>query len=397
LSPVTLETAIVTVVAIVATAFITWRIAAWRQRHLVSETRRSASDLDRTKRAISRLRSERQAVLGTVREGLLVLDSRSRVIAANDVARAWFSITPGKYPSVIKAVRSADLREVIERPPSPDTDYPVNSGDRQFRVRQAPLESGRRLLAFQDRTDYERLERARREMVANVSHDLRTPLTSITLLLGALETELGAEAPASAHRHLGQLAAQVDSLRLLTDGLISLNRIESGRAPFRLQPCNLANLLEAVAASLGTLLRDKAIELRLDVPEDLVVLADVSHLERAAVNILDNARRFSPRGGTINIEATRLEDEERVRVCISDQGPGIDPSDLPRIFERFYRADRSRAGASSGLGLAIAKHVIEGHGGSVRAHNRPEGGASICFSLLLAPPPIAAADSDRWR
>jgi len=360
-------------------------VAAERQRAL----ERSASELAR---AEARLRGACEAVDVAV----LILDPDLDILQANATAQAWFAVAPSERPSLMAAIRSAELRAVVDDARRGNLEsQPVRIAERLFAVRAVPLDDGELVLALADKTALEYLERARRDLVANVSHDLRTPLTTLTLLIDALRA--GSADAENGTALLADMDHQVGRIRDLADDLVQLNQLESGRALFRLVPIAVGDLLATARASVASLMAEADVTVKVVAAPGLHVLADEGHIVRAIVNLLDNARRFSPPGATVTVTAGLVDgvgdsagdvagDDggPDVMICVSDEGPGIPPRERQRIFERFYRGDRARRGSSTGLGLAIAKHIVEGHGGRIWATDAAGGGAAVCLTLLAA-------------
>lgn len=234
------------------------------------------------------------------------------------------------------------------------------------------------------------LEQSRRDLVANVSHELKTPITAIRAHLENLAD--GVEQPDQAT--LQVMLAQTERLGRLVDQLLDLSRLESGEVPLHLRPIALAPLVAGVMSeiSIGRAVTD--IALANDVPEELIVDADEERLHQVVFNLVDNAVRFTPPGGSVTIDAERRDD--RVRVRVHDTGVGVAPEHLPRLFERFYRADPSRSredGGGTGIGLAIARSIVEGHGGRITAESEPGHGAVFTFDLPAVA--TAATTTDR--
>lgn len=377
--------------ALAAAALGAWCALAWARRggRLSARAARArAAELAAAHAALSGRDATLRGVLAVVQEAVVVLDADQRVVAASDSARRSFAVDPGARTPLLTAIRSADLRDVLAEAAREGRDVgPValRYAGRLFEVTAAGLPDGGAVIGALDRTEQERLERARRDLVANVSHDLRTPLASITLLAEALLAEPGGLAPEPAAL-VQQLRGQVATLTHLANGLADLDRIESGRAPFRLEDVALAPMVDEALLSVGPLLAERGLRAEVRVPPGLRVLADRPHVVRLIVNLVDNARHASPRGAPVEIGAA-AEPGGDVRLWVADDGPGIAPSERQRVFERFYRGDRARVGAGSGLGLAIAKHIAEGHGGAIWVDDPLPGrlGATVCVRLLAPP------------
>jgi two-component system phosphate regulon sensor histidine kinase PhoR len=260
---------------------------------------------------------------------------------------------------------------------------PAEVGNRLVEVHCAPLPGdggpGGAVAVLRDVTELRRLERLRRELTANVSHELRTPLTSIkgfaeTLLGGAMRDE------ATGRRFLEIIDKEANRLVKLVDDLLDLSRLEDKRISLQLGPVEVGALVDETLTRLRPLAGARTFELRAP-PEEVVALADRDRLSQVLTNLLDNAIKFTPDGGRITI-AWRCTDGE-VEISVSDSGPGIAEEDLPRIFERFYKADRARPAhpGGSGLGLAITKHIVEAHGGRIAVASAPGGGTTFTVTL----------------
>lgn len=229
----------------------------------------------------------------------------------------------------------------------------------------------------------EKAEAMRRDLVANVAHELRTPLTSIKGYLEGLMDEVIPAAPETYER----LYREVHRLERLIDDLLELNRVEAGVYELHRQPVAVPELVRSTVERLDLQFREKGVHLVQQVPADLPrVMVDVGRIGQVLVNLLGNALQYTPAGGTVTISALREKDFVLIR--ITDTGIGIAPEDLPHIFERFYRADRSRARSSggSGIGLTIAKLLAEAHGGFIRAESAGLGkGSTFTLGLPIAP------------
>jgi two-component system phosphate regulon sensor histidine kinase PhoR len=235
------------------------------------------------------------------------------------------------------------------------------------------------LVILQDLTRIRRLETVRRDFIANISHELRTPLAGLKALVDTLRGGALKDPPA-AKRFLKRMDAEVDALTQMVEELLELSRIESGRVPLRLVPTPLAEVLSPPTERLRPQAESGGLSLTLLLPpQPLTVLADVERTHKVVTNLVHNAIKFTPPGGSIVVGAESADDE--VIVSVKDTGVGIPAEDLPRIFERFYKADRARSGGGTGLGLAIARHILQGHGGRIWAESVEGKGSTFYFSL----------------
>jgi signal transduction histidine kinase len=237
--------------------------------------------------------------------------------------------------------------------------------------------------------ELELLERSRRDLVANVSHELKTPITAIRAHLENLAD--GIEKPD--RETMQVMLGQTERLGRLVDQLLDLSKLESGEVPLQLEPMPLAPVVDQVLSefSVGRAVTD--VSLVAEVPDDLVVEADRERIHQVVFNLVDNAVRFTPPGGAVTIRA--WSEGDRVGVEVQDTGVGVAPEHLPRVFERFYRADPSRSrddGGGTGIGLAIAHSIVEGHGGRIVAESEPGRGATFTFDLPAATAAVTATD-----
>jgi two-component system phosphate regulon sensor histidine kinase PhoR len=254
---------------------------------------------------------------------------------------------------------------------------------RTLRIRAVPVEeTGHTAVAVEDVTELQRLGRARRDFVANISHELRTPLANIDLAAQTLRDSTTRE-PALVRRMVDLIGSQVQALSQLAQEMMDLAQIESGQALLKLVPVPVAPLVQASVSGLSPHAELKSQHISLFLPSELMVLADEQQIGRVLSNLVHNAIKFAPEGGIISIYA-QAQGEEDVRICVSDNGPGIPRDDQARIFERFYKQDRARSRGGTGLGLAIARHIVEGHGGRIWVESVPGQGATFCFTLPRA-------------
>jgi len=337
-----------------------------------------------------------QAVFGAMLDGLVVVDDRRRVRMMNREFRRAFGLEeaePGepllemiRHASVdrlvLEAIRVREpRRESIQMSRGP-------SEGREMEVSAVPLgensaQTEGAVVLFHDVTQLRQMEEIRRDFVANVSHELRTPLS---IFRGYLETLLDDphQPPGELLRILEVMERHSDRLYALVEDVLSLARLESPAAELDLSEISLAEFLPEILRDWEKRLEVKQLKSRLDVPLDLPKLeADESRLQEIIYNLLDNAVKYSQPSGVITLRAA-LEGDG-VRISVSDEGIGIRENDLPRIFERFYRADkaRSRELGGTGLGLSIVKHIAQLHGGTAQAQSEPGKGTTISVNLPL--------------
>jgi two-component system phosphate regulon sensor histidine kinase PhoR len=259
--------------------------------------------------------------------------------------------------------------------------------DRPHRIRtQVILRDGTMYvgLALQDVSELVRLNRARRDMVANISHELRTPIANIRLIIDSLFHE--DEKPKRKHsiNSLQAIARETDSLLWIMQEMLDLSMIESGQAIMRLVEVPLQTLVDEAVDRLEDQSEAKHLKIIHDVPGDMQVLCDPDQARRVLVNLLHNAVKWSPSGETIRVHAANGNDE--VTVSVIDHGPGVPDDQVERIFERFYQVDPSRSKqGGTGLGLAICKHIVEAHDGRIWTEGQSKGpGGRFMFTLPSA-------------
>jgi two-component system phosphate regulon sensor histidine kinase PhoR len=233
------------------------------------------------------------------------------------------------------------------------------------------------LLVLTDLTDVQRIDQVRRDFLSNVSHELRTPLAAVRAMVETVENG-DVEDEAELAEFMRRIRQQVHRLTLLVNELLDLSRIESGAIELRPEVLDAAAVVEEAVSGLAPQL--EAAGISVEYPRTgPAVEADRSSLLRIVTNLLDNAAKYSPRDSTVHVELS--DEDDLVALTVRDDGPGIAGNDLPRVFERFYKGDASRAAGGVGLGLAIVKHLVRSHGGTVEASNAPEGGAVFTVRL----------------
>jgi two-component system phosphate regulon sensor histidine kinase PhoR len=261
--------------------------------------------------------------------------------------------------------------------------FESRNAKRFLRVIAVPLQSGGRLngilLLLQDLTELRSLQTMRREMVGNISHELRTPIAGIkamaeTLLDGALDDRVAAK------DFLNRIQSEVDRLSQIVSEITQLSRIESGQAELKLEPVDLNSMAESILKEMSPLAERNQITLYRNLVQDLpLVLADKDRIRQSIINLIHNAIKFNKPGGSVTV--TTGYTNEAVTLSVTDTGIGISKDDLPHVFERFYKAEKSRTGGGSGLGLAIAKHTVQAHGGTISAESTEGKGSTFAFKL----------------
>ena len=342
-------------------------------------------------------RAKSTAVLDSMTEGVIALDEHGHVVLMNPAARRilHFRDDSEEKRTLLEVVRHRGLAELIEWCQSREHAEPCKReiewhvpDVRMLEVNAMPVPFSSQargvLLVFHDVTELRRLETVRAEFVANVSHELRTPLTAIK---GCLETVLDEAPPQSAtHRRFLEVAnSHAERLGRLVDDLLNLSDIETGKVVLYPRAVPLRAFVSETAAMFARDAAKKDVHLVNQVPTDLSVQADRDRLSQILVNLVDNAVKYTPKGGHVRFLAA--EEPGHVRLTIQDTGQGIPASELPRITERFYRVDkaRSREEGGTGLGLAIVKHLVQLHGGTLQIDSEYGKGTTIAFLLPIAP------------
>ncbi|MDP3142990.1 MAG: ATP-binding protein [Candidatus Omnitrophota bacterium] len=343
---------------------------------------------------ISRLEKENNqalAILNSMVEGVIAVNKDARILSINPTVENIFGITKSEAEGVffLEVIRNHDIFAVI--------DEVLKSGkfmsrelnivlpvQKIFQVNASPIFENNVvngcLAVLHDITEIRRLETIRRDFVANVSHELKTPLTSIkgfveTLIEGALEDK------GNAGHFLRIIQDHTDRLNSLISDLLELSYLESRELKLELETIKLRNLVDEVLLGFKSQLKKKAIEVKNDLPLDLSVEVDKEKIEQVFTNLVDNAIKFNKEKGFIRIQSQ--VSDGKLKITIEDSGIGIPAKDIPRIFERFYRVDkaRSRELGGTGLGLSIVKHIIESHGGQAGVESTEGIGSTFWFIL----------------
>lgn len=321
------------------------------------------------------------SILEAAGEGIVAADEDLRIVEANTAAAKLFSRSIndliGKPLGQATSSRESEkifLQCMESRAEISKTIILFREGARRIQVHAAPFSwagnSGGGVVAvFADITELDRLEKVRKEFVANVSHELRTPIQIIrgyAELLSASSTERDATG-----RYLALIEANAKRMERIVGDLLSLARLEDeGASRAAMESAELKPVLQAACDAVSTSAARKSISIRLDCPADLSLVMNAGLMEQAVFNILDNAVAYSPESSTVDVDAFEAEGTWAV-IKVRDRGMGIPAADLPRIFERFYRVDKSRSKETggTGLGLSIVKHIVQIHGGEVSAES----------------------------
>jgi two-component system phosphate regulon sensor histidine kinase PhoR len=356
-----------------------------------------AGQLGEKIRMITQQRNELETILSAMREGVLAVDAEERILTFNQAAGSFLGIdlSSAKGHAIQEVIRNADVQRFISgvltgRGPAEGEIVLVVPESKFLQVSGTLLRDSKgktigALSVLNDITRMRQLENMRRDFVANVSHELKTPITSIkgyveTLQEGALDDKDNVQ------KFLDIVLKQSDHLNAIVDDLLSLSRLEQGaeRGDIQLSEENLGRILEAAAGDYELKAREREIKLIVNCGEEIMVKANFRLLKQAIGNLLDNAIKYSEPGKAVEVEAAENTNEVVIRV--SDHGNGIAPEHLPRLFERFYRVDkgRSRELGGTGLGLAIVKHIAQAHGSHVTVESSVGKGSTFALHLPQA-------------
>ena len=351
-------------------------------RELASTFDRMAEELEDRYRSLESERDEMQALIDCMGEAVLALTEDARVLRANQAAVDLLDFPwPVNFAPIGALVRQPDLRSLLEGAVvRPFSGREITLGDRNLLVSARSAEGGGAVVTFVDVTEIRRLEAVRRDFVANASHELKTPLTAMR---GFAETLLEEDLPEDLRRQwLTSLKTNTLRLQHLVDDLLDLSRLESGGWAAKTDVVELESVAQELLSEMTETARERGVTL--ETRGSALVCGDEQGLEQVLRNLVENALRYTPEGGEVSIEIEG--GEELVTVAVKDTGAGIPTSALPRIFERFYRADpaRSRAEGGTGLGLAIVRHLVQAMGGEVWAESELGHGTTVIFTLPAA-------------
>ncbi|HWD93388.1 MAG TPA: ATP-binding protein [Verrucomicrobiae bacterium] len=337
------------------------------------------------------VQTQQETLFNSMIEGLLLLDDHERIQLANRAFIQLFGVAADvRGKTVLEVLRQHELAELIARVAAHKQvlGYELKLGglsERWLQINAAAVfnSDGKKqgtIVVFHDLTRLKQLERTREEFVANVSHELRTPLS---LIKGYVETLLdGAkDNPEVETKFLQTIQRNSERLQFLIEDLLTISELESGRLKMNLQSVRLRSLVDRVLEDFKTQAESRHIALTNEVPE-LTALADSDRLQQVLGNLIGNAIKYGRSDGRVAVNGS-LSATNSIELCVHDDGPGIPPDSLERVFERFYRVDkaRSREQGGTGLGLSIVKHIVQSHGGKVWAKSEPGKGAAFYFTL----------------
>ena len=385
----------VSAIAVAAQRYASGEATPTGRDHGSDELGTLARALDHTARALGRrveeLSSQQtrtQAILGGMIEGVLVVDDAGRVQIANESLQRMLDIDdPPRGRRYVELIRHPEVTRLLTSAAAgeeaPQHEVTLNTDPPRVLLASArsfTTEAERGVaLVLHDVTEFRRADRVRQDFVANVSHELRTPLTAIK---GGIETLLDESADPQSRRFLEIISRNTARMERLVSDLLRLARLDAGQEVANLTACSTPSLFTSLGDELAPLAEGKTQRIVSEVGDGAqTVMADPAKLQDAVRNLLENALNYGRPGSVIDLSATAADD--RVRIAVADRGPGIPDTDLPRVFERFYRVDRARTRdpGGTGLGLAIVKHLVGLHGGTVRAANRDGGGSVFTIEL----------------
>ena len=337
--------------------------------------------------------SQQNALFDSMVEGVLLLDQKGRVLHANQAIRALFNLTPSNVEgkTIMESLRLHELEAMLQflEHKSQVMGTEINIPDRedsQLEVNAVSIKDKNGvhtgfIMVFHDLTRIRKLENTRREFVANASHELRTPLSMIkgyveTLLDGAKDD------PQAIKRFLPTIAKHTDRLTHVVEDLLSLSRLESEGDTLDLSAVNLSDIVAGVSDELTPKATNQKIDIYNQLDTALGLQADEPRLRQVFFNLLENAVKYSGEGKQVTVSGNQVK-EGFLEICVADNGNGIPQHALDRIFERFYRVDKSRSRESgdTGLGLAIVKHIVQLHGGTVWCESTVGEGTKFYFTL----------------
>ncbi|HJX13335.1 MAG TPA: ATP-binding protein [Dehalococcoidales bacterium] len=350
-----------------------------------------SSKLKETLGTISEDRARLTGILDNLTDGVILTDGEADIVLINRAARKLFRAGSENVRGrpLIEVAREHELDDILssclKTGGEQSVQFESRASGRFLRAIAIPVTPDRPrgvLLVVQDLTELRGLQTMRRELVGNISHEFRTPLAGLKAMVETLR-DGAVDNKETARDFLGRIEGEVDRMTQLVAELTELSRIETGKAELKPEPVNLSALVDEVITQLGPQMERREVTAVKELAPDLPpVPADRERVRQVIINLVHNAIKFNRPGGSIRAATKTIDDA--VLVEIADTGQGISRDALPHVFERFYKADRSRAGQGSGMGLAIARHVVEAHGGKIRVQSEEGKGATFTFTLPLA-------------
>lgn len=338
-------------------------------------------------------RNKMDAILSNMKDGVILVNEQGIVTQLNPAAQKMFDIDlnsadGGSLTEVVRHHQVIDLWKSCQENRDTQSVLLQLSLDQEIiQATASPVEEnlpGDVLLLFQDLTLVHKLQTVRQDFISNVSHELRTPLASLKVLAETL-SDGAIKDPKAADHFLAQMDSEIDNLTQIVQELLELSKIESGRVPLSLRSISPVDLVAPAIERMRLQAERAGISLINNLPGDLQqVNADSNRIQQVLVNLLHNAIKFTNPGGSVTV--TAVDDENSIIFSVTDTGLGIAEDDRLRIFERFYKTDRSRASSGTGLGLSIARHLIEGHGGRIWVKSKIGTGSTFFFTLPKSEP-----------
>ena len=419
---VTIVISLAIVITIILTGFATWlivRITTRQIREVTSASRKIAAgdlkqnivihsrdeagelgkafnemagNIRKLIEGISTEQSKLNTVLTNMADGVIVTDKEGNITLANRTAEKLFNfqVAPLITKSVIEATHDHEIDNLAKRCLATreqlNNQIELKPAGKYLRVIAIPI-SGKFLsgclLLFQNLTELRNLQTMRQELVGNISHDLRTPLTGIKIMVETLQ-DGAINDKKTAVDFLTRIENEVDRLTQMVSELTELSRIEAGSAELKKEPVDLNELVNETITQLNPLANKQNVTLNAVLSEKLPhVNVDRDRISQTITNLIHNGIKFNHNGGSVTV--ITLFDDKMVTVKVNDTGVGIPKANLPHVFERFYKADKSRTNRGSGLGLAIAKHTIEAHGGTIWAQSEEGKGSTFTFTIPIEP------------
>lgn len=359
------------------------RACAETERHLSKE--------------LEQQKAQQETLFNRMLAGVLILDGKARVRLVNSALRRLFDLSGNiQNKTLLETIRSHELHEIVQTAANQghvagrELAFTSGAKSRYFSVSAAGLKDSDAqsgvIVLFHDLTQIKLLENRRKDFVANVNHELRTPLSMIK---GCVETLLDGNAPnpQDQERFLQKIQKHSDRLTYLIEDLLALSQLESGQIAMNHAQIHLAPLVQRVFDDLQDRAQPRSITLASNVQNEIQIWADPDRIHQVIQNLVDNGIKYGQPGGNVRVHANRSNNNNSVIIHISDDGPGIPENARQRIFERFFRVDkaRSREQGGTGLGLAIVKHIIQAHGGRVWLNHHHQKGSTFSFSLPNKP------------